>query len=138
MEMADLTLISKGFVASGSSLKEYNFNMPKLYSSGEVSKEYSIPIDTKQGVLNGLRVASPTSRQFEISIRNQSGITPPSSGEIYRVFDSIVSGEFAAYNLSIPFKNMDSPQTEKLYLYIKNTDTLYETGLIEVTLQIHE
>ena len=131
--MADATLISKGSITPGSSMKEYSFTIPSIPAGG-VSDEYSLPLDVLGGSIHGLRVVAPLSGDFDFSLRNKAGSSPPSVNEILKVID-VTDGDYSAYGLGIPFRNADSPQTQNLYARVTNTD-VSETGPVEISLQI--
>lgn len=93
-----------------------------------------IPVSTTRGILKDFHIVT-TSTDFNISIRQKTGITPPSIDEIFNFSNADLEHSFS--NNSLSFFNTDVPQTSNLYLEIDNTIG-DDTGTISIKLVLLE
>jgi hypothetical protein len=132
--MPDATLVSKGFIGGGR-VKQYRFSYATVLA-GQTSAEIKLNLDVKYGSMVGIGVVCPTSVDFDFSLRQKTGVTPPDNDEIIKV-ENITPGSYKEF-FSIPFKNMDAAVIDALYLKVTNTDAVNATGVIAIELLIEE
>lgn len=101
--------------------------------AGNTSEE-TIDVGTIRGKVKDFHIVCD-SDDYNISIRQKASVTPPSTDEIYD-YDNI-DLEYSFSDLSLTFFNMDTVQTENLYIAIDNTIG-EDTGTISIKLVIEE
>ena len=133
--MAEATLISKGTIKEGGTLKRYSFSMDNV-AVGGVSDFIDLPLDVKRGSLHGIRVTCG-SPNYNISIRQKRAISVPDVNEIYNM-TYIVDFSFRVMGIDQPFVNSERTAVEKLYVVITNNDLGTATGTIYLDLFLYE
>lgn len=94
----------------------------------------TIDVGTIKGKIKDFHIVCD-SDDFNISIRQKASITPPSTDEIFNYSNADL--EYSFSDLSLTFFNMDTVQTENLYIEIDNTIGS-DTGTISIKLVIEE
>jgi hypothetical protein len=97
-----------------------------------VSDEIRIAVDKSCGVIASAQVVTLSSTDFDVSIREKSGITPPSVYEILKREDNNLN--WGESGIVVPFNNADS--SSYLYMKITNTDVTNSTGTVTLALHI--
>jgi hypothetical protein len=127
--MADATFVSLTRIQN---LKHYRFTIPSILA-GATSAEYSFEIPRK-GILFGFGIVAPTSVDFDLTIRQKTGITFPDQDFILALEN--INKQFKEYWLAIPYFNNDATEINKLYCIIVNTDAAHASGIFQVELTI--
>lgn len=129
MAIVNATLVASHAFNSVFREMSYQFLGPSVAAGGEVSDDIRMAIaQGGEGKLIGVRVAC-NSDDFDVSIRTEAGITPPSVREILRVVDNVERYDGA--ELGIYYWNPD--EEDYLYMVITNNDT---SGALSIELVI--
>ena len=127
--MADATFVSLTKIQN---IKHYRFTIPSI-NAGATSAEYGIEVPRK-GMLAGFGIVAPTSVDFDITLRQKTGITEPDQDFLLKVED--INLQYKEYLFMVPYFNNDTVITNKLYLIIVNTDVVHASGIFQVEIQI--
>lgn len=123
----------------------YQFTAPSVAAGGGVSDDIRMALYEAQtindaeslinqggeGKLIGVRVACD-SGGFDVSIRTDYDVTPPSVREILRVVDN--DERYDGTTLGIYYRNPDGE--DYLYLVVTNNDAVNPTGVLNIELII--
>lgn len=96
--------------------------------------ENTVPVPMTRGKLKDFHIVC-SSTDFNVSIRQKVTITPPSVDEIFNYSNVNLQHSFS--NFALSFFNMDTDQTENLYIEIDNTAGI-DTGVISIKLVLEE
>lgn len=132
MAIVNATLTASHVFRSAFQEASYQFTGPSVAAGGGVSDDIRMAIDQGgEGKLIGVRVACD-SEDFDISIRTEPDVTPPSVSEILRVIDN--DERYDGTTLGIYFWNPG--EEDYLYLVVVNNDAVNATGVLKIELVI--
>lgn len=127
--MADATFVSLTRVQN---IKHYRFTIPSILA-GATSAEYGMEVPRK-GHLVSFGIVAPTSVDFDITLRQKTGITEPDQDFLLKVED--INLQYKEFLFMVPYFNNDTTETNKLYIVIVNTDMAHASGIFQVELGI--
>ena len=131
-----ITLLSSSTVVSGSSLKEYNYQVDSLNVSGQAgcdSGELVLTLKKEKGELNIVQINS-LSTSLNLSIRDKAGASKFSDNEVY--YKGSVN-LYSKENITFPYKNRDTIVSGCLYAVLENRSPV-ATGPIKLALTVKE
>jgi len=132
MAIVNATLTASHVFRSAFQEASYQFTGPSVAAGGGVSDDIRMAIDQGgEGKLIGVRVAC-NSEDFDISVRTEPDVTPPSVREILRVIDN--DERYDGTTLGVFYWNPDGE--DYLYLVLTNNDALNATGALSIELII--
>ena len=74
------------------------------------------------------------SENFDISLRSEKDITPPTVKELF--VETGIDVRYVATEIHKHYANTDTPREAYLYLYVNNVDAVNATGTVELELTI--
>lgn len=116
------------------------YDLPSV-TSNTISDEIDLVDSFSDGTIEAFRIVSPTSTNFDISIRTRAGVVTPSIDEILVI--TSINQRYSEVNLGIIYTNNDeyltqddNDETSSLYMVVNNKDLVNPTGLIQLELII--
>lgn len=128
--MIDATFVSKKKYTNNSIRSIYQISS---VSTVTTSDEVRIPTSRASGTVFGLQVVTLASTDFDVSLREKSGVTPPTVYEILKREDNNLN--WGESGIAIPFTNADNE--DYLYFKLTNNDTSNVSGTVTLSLFIN-
>jgi hypothetical protein len=136
--MSNAILVNHGWIWGMSGyVFEYKFQVPNV-AAGQSSEEYTLtfpPVDNTDvcidGMIDSIAVGC-NSTNFDLVIRDMAGQSSPSIEDIIEFKSE--NKFFFTNKMNLYFRNADVPQTNNLYITIKNNDNSNDTGVVNIKL----
>ena len=130
--MADAVATVHGIGHNGANTRLilYKFSLTSVGTSA-TGAEQKLSGIASQGTIKQVRAYS-ASEDFDVSIRNKTGVSAGTINEIFSVQG--INKKYDTYGFDINYRNADTVKETSLYAVVKNDDSAHATGTVYVEL----
>ncbi|OPY03576.1 MAG: hypothetical protein A4E60_00241 [Syntrophorhabdus sp. PtaB.Bin047] len=132
MDDAVATVHGIGHNGANTRLILYKFSLTSVGTSATGAEQKLSGMATK-GTIKQIRAYS-SSDDFDISIRNKTGVSAGTINEILAIEG--IDNRYDTYGLDINYRNADAAIEGSLYAVVKNDDSSHATGTIYLELYV--